>query len=350
MAYLLMRKCACSSIKHALAKIRDPAFDGQDGLALHGASEFDVLASQFEPVAGWFTFTFVREPIRRFFSFYANKILNQDIHTNHTLANYERFGLLPNMTVDEVIDHLVSEKFETEPHLLVQSTILDAAGVELDFVGRLEQMFEGLAHIHRRTGVSLQLRRLNSAKHKPLLPSFQQFDRLAEYYSADLKRFGYPDNYFEWYVNNVSGREHKFRLEAGYTFGGEAKLLDHRTIRLKTGFLIQLTWRRCPGAQRDRMIRLVRQNESELEIICRLPPKTDFKSGVGASWLVNDHVLVPFEKFKSDEDFSKVFIQIYFVNRNQTESRSYPRARLTDYHGHNNMLLLSMGTAKSEAA
>ena len=89
-AYLVMRKCGCSSIKHAISKIRDLQPVPQDGVKIHGNRDFQLLPKEFEDHNEWFKFTIVRDPIIRFISFYANKILDQNLDGNHTFLNRHR--------------------------------------------------------------------------------------------------------------------------------------------------------------------------------------------------------------------------------------------------------------------
>ena len=301
---------------------------------LHGESKNEMHANELQEPEKWFTFTFVREPITRFLSFYSNKILNQDVHSNHTFVSYERFGLLPNMTIDQVIDHLTAESFETEPHIVSQSLILDSVGFELSFIGKLDQLTFGLNQIQMITGLDLQLDHLNSARHKAVLPNRSQFERLAEYYHDDLILFDYPNDYESWYGQFIAGGEHKFHVEHGYTFQGEAKLLNHRTQRRPNGYVIWLSWRIHPDQSRKRVIRLVRKTKEGLELIWHLPPHRDLRENIQEDWVVEDKVYVSDERFSDDEDFSCIFYEVFFADDDKV------RAVLTDYRGHQNMVML----------
>ena len=232
-AYLVIRKCACTSIKHAISQIRDAQPTAAEGPQVHGANSFEVFADKIEEPQNWFTFTFIREPIARFMSFYANKIHSNNVQFSHTFLEYDRFGLLPNMTVNQVIDVLVDDKYETEPHMLRQSEILRAVGFDLRFIGKLESLDAGLGKIETETGLRLQPRHLNRAKNKAILPTEKQFERLADYYAEDLAEFDYPTSYRDWRQQFVDGHApEEFQTEQGYTFEGEAKLLNHSTLSL----------------------------------------------------------------------------------------------------------------------
>lgn len=339
LAYLVMRKCGCSSIRHSLSKIRDqiPLSNSQsiihDKHAEHVLRPLDLVSPE-----SWFKFSFVRDPIRRFISFYSNKILDQNVNGNHTFLRHDRFGLLPNMTIDQVLDVLVSGEREIEPHLVPQSQFIDSVGFELDFVGRLESLKSDLGILREKTGILLEPDHLNRSSQLQLLPNREQFQALAEFYSEDIARFGYCQTYNDWLQANFVGRESKYQLEPGFTFENEAKLLKHSISKTDQGFTIKMKWRVDKRHHRKRVVRVVNKEQSDFNLIWHLPPKLKLTlPDSSVDRIVEDSVTIPFEKLPPDTDLTHVYHQLYFSDQDAV------RALLTDYSGHDNMLLFPFG-------
>jgi len=339
-AYLIMRKCGCSSLRHALSKIRDRQPVPEIANQIHCKMEHDVFGDELRDPEKWFKFTIVRDPIMRFLSFYANKILDQNLNENHTFRNRHRFGLLPNMSMDQVIEILIRRQFETEPHLLSQSELIHQVGFELDFIGHLEHVSRSLDKIEALTGIRLPLEHLNRAKQKPIVPTRKQFDKLAEFYRDDLVEFGYPVNYEDWCQAYVQGSEEKFQLEAGFTFENEAKLLKQTITRRSDRFVIELKWRVHASQSRKRVIQIVRKRGSDFEIIWHLPPRVGLIEDCDSDMLVRESVDIPFSRMPPDIDLDDVYQHLYFADEIQK------RALLTDYLAHDNMLVFAFGHLK----
>ncbi len=336
-AYLVMRKCGCSSIKHAISNIRDLQPVPQDGVRIHGNRDFQLLPKEFEDHNEWFTFTIVRDPIIRFISFYANKILDQNLDGNHTFLNRHRFGLLPNMSVDQVIDILVRREFQTEPHIEPQTELLNQVGFKLDYIGRLEKIPKCLDDIEAKTGVRLPIQHLNRAKQKPIIPRKDQFEKLADFYRNDLIEFDYPRSYDDWCRINIEGKESKFRSEAGYTFENEAKLLYHSITRRADRFVIELKWRVHDKQFRKRVIRVIRKVAAGFEAIWHLPPRYGLIDGCDEDMIVRETIDIPCSRMPADVDLDDVYHELFFTDQAQK------RAKLTDYFAHENMLVFPFG-------
>lgn len=336
-AYLLLRKCGCSSIRHAISGIRDQQQIPARQTTLHeGRKSYCYLAEKLPQPESWFKFTLVRDPICRFLSFYSTKILNQNLAANHTFQNFHRFGLLPNMTIDQVLDVLFDPGKETEPHAVLQTQYLDRVGYALDYIGRLERLQHSLNQIANLTGVVLEPGRLNRAKQPHVLPTPQQFNRLVQFYRNDIDAFGYTDNYHNWYDTFVRGREAHFQLEAGFTFENEAKLLEHQVTSAPSGLEIHLTWRLHPQHSRKRVIRVGIPRGQDFEKLFQRAP-TDLATDGQNDEIVSERIRVPLDQFPQPVDLRQVYCQLYFTDNNRG------RALLTDYFGHDNMLLLPCG-------
>lgn len=346
LAYLLMRKCGCSSIRRAISTVRneivplDQIKTGRVNEAqckLHeGKKSFCYHASNLPSPQKWFKFTVVRDPISRFLSFYSSKILNQNLAQNHTFKNYDRFGLLPNMSIEQVIDVLRDDAFETEPHAVPQSQYLTSVGYELDYIGRLEQLQNSLDVVFARSNCRLQPERLNQAKQLHVMPTTDQFNQLVDYYRNDIDAFGYPSDFRTWHQTFVEGRESRFQIEPGFTFEGEAKLLKHRIWQAQDGFRIDLQWRpdQTPTS-RQRAIRIGMQKGNDFDVLMHLPLKAITREEA-INGMVNESILAPFHHFPENVDLKDVYHQLYFTDGSS-------RAMLLDYADHDNMLLFPFG-------
>ena len=336
-AYLVMRKCGCSSIMHAFSRIRDRQPVPQSAIEIHRKRDFNVFAPKLEAPSSWFKFTIVRDPISRFISFYANKILDQNLDHNHTFFSRDRFGLLPNMAMDQVIEIMMEEKFEIEPHIAPQADLIKGIGYELDFIGRLENMAGCLDHIESKTGVRLPLQHLNEAKQKPVVPTRSQFEKLARFYQSDISEFGYPNDFDTWYQTRVEGREQKYQMEAGFTFENEAKLLKQSVSRQSDRFVIELRWRVHENQSRKRVIQILRRRDKEFEIVWHLPPRFGLIENCDEHMIVEETVDIPFSRMPEDADLNDIYHCLYFADKGRK------RALLTDYLAHDNMLVFAFG-------
>ncbi len=143
-----------------------------------------------------FRFTFTRNPYARFASFYRSKIgkRTQSEIKPHFLA----LGLGEGMTLEQVLE--VVEKHPAEaldPHIMPQNLIAFSAGqLRVDFVGQIEQLDQGMAEVKKRSGVDLELSRLNVTEgatvrdpRESLSEDLRQ--RLARLYAEDFRLFGY---------------------------------------------------------------------------------------------------------------------------------------------------------------
>ena len=344
-AYLIMRKCGCSSIRHAISRIRDSTPIEPDQNRIHvGEKSFVCFPNQLSCPEKWFKFTIVRDPIRRFLSFYSNKILNQDLCSNHTFLHYDRFGLLPNMSIDQVIQVLTSGEYQLEPHIAPQKEAIAAVGYPLDYVGKLEQLSRALTEIQQHTGIKLESQKLNENRQPYVLPTRSQFNQLADYYREDIDAYGYPDDFDEWYSVNVSGKENRFQMEAGFTFENEAKLLRHQVSVTAAGFLLEMTWRVDPRQQRKRVVRVGLQRKLEFELLWHLPPKWDLRSQCDEEGILREQLVIPFGKLPHPLPIEDMYHQLYFAAPKSN------RALLLDYQGHDNMLLMPFGHLQNSFA
>ena len=191
---------------------------------------------------GYFKFTFVRHPLPRLVSAYANKILRAETVAWPTiraiqarqdsagLGIVERYLKLRSAarrrdltdaeaqrgaTFREFVEYVATEPPSSlEPHWRPQHPFL--GGLSFDFIGRLEQLQADFATVQRTLGLDLPLPQSNRSSYAaagdgetvadweasrlralPVLPAWQNFytpdlTRLAaQVYAEDIEQFGY---------------------------------------------------------------------------------------------------------------------------------------------------------------
>ncbi len=311
-----MRKSGCTSIKFAMAKLRRPEFSLERSQDIHLPHPDEVMAHEFAR-QGWYVFTVVREPITRFLSFYCNKILDQNINGNPTIADRREFGFATNMSLDRAIDSLVDPMFDCDPHAVPQSDVLNHAGTELDYIGRLENLSECVATIEQETGARLPLQHLNQKRSSYPLISEQQFDRLAEFYKNDIDQFGYPSNFSDWYAQFVDPFPESYCSEMGFEFEDEAKLLDY-SVNLRNGhYTIELHWRIAPTQTRDRHIRIIRNTELGRRELFHLRANKDMRSECDENMEFRETLVFKQDRLPACISSNDLYIEVYFWSKEQ---------------------------------
>ena len=318
-AYLLLRKCACSSIVGALEQLRRGDRARLSVGELHRDRPTRQLAEQIESLPSWYTFTLVRDPIRRFLSFYSDKILNQSLTGNLSIATPAQYGYRTNMSLDEAIEVATGGQFEPDLHVLPCAQVIDQAGVKLRHIGKVENFASSIETIERETGIRIPQLYLNPAKRIPLLINEEQFQKLSRYYAEDQTRFGYPADYADWCAAHTTGAD--FQSEEGFEFDKEAKLLQHAIRTEKDRVFISLTWRVHPQSIRRRYIRVLKRVDGQQQILLRIPMRDDFLEMRDADGLVQDDVSFRLDQIETPFEPEQLCIDIYFWNPEQKRAK-----------------------------
>ena len=188
-AYLNVPKCACTTIKVMVCDLEGVSIPRAEDYLPFRQTPADVVK------AGSFRFTFVREPIGRFLSFYKDKILRWDRNIGPAL---ERNGFRKDMGLDDVITIIeATAPAMLEPHIRPMTQIVfdEHGNSQVDYVGKLESFPNDIAPIARLLGKaplankSQTLNRSDPALKLTL--NEQQRIRLRRIYEADLEAFKY---------------------------------------------------------------------------------------------------------------------------------------------------------------
>ena len=200
LAYLQVPKAACSSMQAALSLLNHPELTREEVCARGAIQQHrewvDFVPAGDPALKNFFRFTFVREPCSRFESFFRSKVHNL---TNERIRpRFAGMGIRAGMSMDDVLDLVDAiPAAELDPHLVPQNRLVfSGEKPRVDFIGRMENMAEGLAEIAARTGARLDPPRLNVTVgtpdrdlRKPLTEAVRA--RLARLYAEDFARFGY---------------------------------------------------------------------------------------------------------------------------------------------------------------
>ena len=320
LAYLVLKKCGCTSIMAAFKKFRDDAFVPDSPKSVHGKLTTTLQPKQLDGGTDWYTFTLVRDPIRRFLSFYSDKVLSRTFRGNRLAKNTDRYGYRSNMGLDEAIDVTVSGNLEPESHVIVQSQLIDAVGFELNYIGRFEDFENSLARVTNETGVDLPIFHLNKRLRSPVLLTQSQFERLSQHYRADQTRFGYPTDYERWCEINVAPLIEGFQTEQGFVFESEAKLLQHRITRQDDRFHIELTWQVHADHSRVRYIRLLERLDNEQTVLMRLPDAESLATICDRDGVAKEFLELQFSDIPPHEHPDRLCLDIYFWDREKKKA------------------------------
>ncbi len=203
--YLSNPKAACSSIKQYLsqAEVDDPELSPRD---VHDRKYLPLLhlgqleADEREGICDgrFFAWTFVRDPIRRAVSAYADKIAGSKEQKAEILEALDRDpkNLSQPVTFDEFVSVIVSQPPETlNPHWRPQIFNLTPDLIPYQFIGRVERMDRDFNEIKRRLAMPdypLPKRNVKTARlNIDELMTDHNRKRLCILYSNDLRRFGY---------------------------------------------------------------------------------------------------------------------------------------------------------------
>lgn len=320
LAYLVLKKCGCTSIMAAFKKLRDDSFIPVNPKSVHGDLDTTLKPQHLDGGAGWYTFTMVRDPIRRFLSFYSDKVLSKTFRGNYLTENKDRYGYRSNMGLDEAIDVTVAGKLEPESHVIVQSQLIDAVGFELDYIGRFEDFEHSISHVATETGVDLAIYHLNKRLRSPVLLTEVQFQKLSRHYYSDQTRFGYPTDYERWCKINVDPLSDGFQTEQGFVFEGEARLLQHKITRQDDRFSIELTWQVHADHSRVRYIRLLERMDNEQTVLMRLPETKSLAAICDEQGIVKEVLHLKFSEIPPHDYPDRLCLDIYFWNRERKKA------------------------------
>lgn len=192
--YLSVPKVASSSISHSLLMKVPSVHRGVWEHSITGKA-LTNRRSVALPYPQLPVFTFVRNPLDKFTSYYRDKFIGAR-KDGFELANLTRLGFDPFMSMDEMVAHMMTiPVIEMEHHAQPQYRILIKHDKLLaDFIGHFEKIDELWPLVAQMSLVDLQLgQRRNDTSEKPVdAISDQSLAALCRYYAIDYELFNYP--------------------------------------------------------------------------------------------------------------------------------------------------------------
>jgi hypothetical protein len=188
--YVPVPKVANRSIKAALAAAAGlPFADGQE-------PNFETAPLAAVPhLTDYFRFTFVRHPLDRLLSCYAQKIVLYARQLQMPLL-FWRYGrrFWPEMSFAEFVTAVAAiPDGRADRHFRSQHTFVYTGGrLAVDFVGRFEQLAQDWAQVQQQTGLG-PLPHFNPSPHKPFTEMYTPMlaQLAAARYRQDLALFAY---------------------------------------------------------------------------------------------------------------------------------------------------------------
>jgi Sulfotransferase family len=198
LAYLQIPKCACTTVKRAIASLdvaELPSNIHRDFPAGLEKRESDINRERDR----YFTFTFVRHPADRFLSFYRGKVLDKwDDVIGPTL---EGMGITAGAGLREVLDALGRhDPSRWEAHVRPQHLYLmtRTGTLAVDFIGRVEHLHRDWKRICAMAGLELDLGHSNpTIRVAPLSISRQDYEDMITLLEPDFQFLGYTQVPFD---------------------------------------------------------------------------------------------------------------------------------------------------------
>jgi Sulfotransferase family len=190
LAYLQIPKCASSVVKRAIASL---CMD-EVPLDIHRLFPSALVKRESEIKRDrYFTFTFVRHPANRFFSFYRGKVL--DRWDSAIGPRLERLGITAGADLREVLDALRRhDRSDWERHVRPQHLFLmtQTGTLAVDFIGRVERLQRDWKRICAITGLELELGRADPIQRTPQIAiSRQDYEDMIAALEPDFRFLGY---------------------------------------------------------------------------------------------------------------------------------------------------------------
>lgn len=194
--YVTNQKAACSTIKLMLlrAESGDVALNpakvhGKDVFAHPRDIGWPVVLGMLSGSA--FRFTFVRHPVARLLSAYADKLVRQ----RHAFAPLVNAALGRDAdaqtTLDDFLDAIEAQApVECDPHWRAQHLNILHDVIGYDLVGRVESFAADIATVPALAGIPVDAKNVN-VKFPPPAPTAAQVRRIEHIYARDFELFGY---------------------------------------------------------------------------------------------------------------------------------------------------------------
>jgi hypothetical protein len=215
--YLSNPKVASTSIGHCLLRVAESQFE-EKGIGVHSIQGKALTnhTSVENPYPPFPVFTFVREPIDRFTSYYQDKFFSAR-KNGFELTHLPVLGFDPFMSIDEVVTHMMTIPADKmEHHAQPQSQlIVKESKIIPDFIGKFEQLAQDWCTVHTLSLCDLSLTQKSNYTDKVngnvINLSALSLSMLSEYYAADYKLFEYEIKTRPMHYHKVPQHKHSVK-------------------------------------------------------------------------------------------------------------------------------------------
>lgn len=213
-AYIVMQKVACTSIKASMINMKSSA----DYLAVNNyIRKTGHVVSKLDPDAHrqYFVFTFVRNPFERLISCYENKY-HTDRALRRSTMKYDDY-LMGYLSKDKGFKSFARRVCRipdriSDDHFVSQSFLIDRMGQnpKPDFVGHFERLREEYEPIRERFGFMPLPHHNRTPKAMNWMDYYDLPTAESVYrrYREDIERFGYQETY-EQLLEHLRSKEKK---------------------------------------------------------------------------------------------------------------------------------------------
>ena len=210
LAYLVISKSGCTSIKATLARyygIDEPSLSVHEG-TFH--KEHTVYGELTGTAESYFTFTFVRNPLARLVSCYKERIqasLPPPYKPDYFAAYYpyaKTYGLCMGLSFTEFADRVVQiSDDQADRHFKTQSsTIYRTDGsCRVDFIGHLETIATDWPPLAKRFDLAENMIKANRATRTLRKDDYREYytqallEKVYAYYQKDFVHLGYTESF-----------------------------------------------------------------------------------------------------------------------------------------------------------
>lgn len=192
LAYLKINKCGCSSIGNWISKFqttspKKPIWNGKNS-----SYNFHYITEDESELSDFFTFTFVRDPFRRFLSFYKDWIINPP--NLGIVKHYEKFGITVNMDFDKFVKAIVNidDYSLLENHAAPMYTFIFRKNTpRVKFIGKLENINKDMEYLQAISGAKKAIPHSRQSSDERTYYTAETRDLIYNYYRKDFELFGY---------------------------------------------------------------------------------------------------------------------------------------------------------------
>ena len=219
LAYLKINKCGCSSIgswisKFKTASPKQPIWNGKNS-----SYNFHYVTEDETELSNFFTFTFVRDPFKRFLSYYKDFIVNRN--APGVFNRYGKFGIKEDMKFEDFVEKIVQieDLSVLDHHLAPMYTFVFRENTpRVKFIGKLENLND-LRYIELFSDSNIKIPHANkTSNHKNKNYYTPETCALIyNYYRKDFELFGY-DKYYPQY--SLSEKEDTLNKLTNTSFNG----------------------------------------------------------------------------------------------------------------------------------